>query len=143
MANTYYKTAQKTAKANNWTLADPAYGCKVRRVFDFSLLDTVDGMDDGSKKVIRDAALQAVSAGNRESFYGHAYDSFTVMSGSALYAFHGVYDAHGRRLYDVFHLARVRHFVDTRKSVYDDFGDRQTFEAAGNVTHIDIELEEA
>lgn len=140
MANTYFKTAAKTAKANNWMLADNLYGSKVKRVFDFSLLDAT-GMDDCNKKVIIDAALQTVSASNRESFYGHRFSAFTVSSGRALYHDQAVYDCHGKRLYDVFRLVAVQHFVDTRKSVYDDF-DRETYEAKRRVAWGDIELEE-
>lgn len=140
MASTYYKTAAKTAKENGWTLADSWAGSKVKRVFNFALLDSMDIPDD-DKQVIRDDAIKCISVVNRDCFYGHAYNGFRTIGGTAAYALQAVYAKDGRRLYNVLHLIGVAHTQSTRKSVYDDWTYSETKAVSDKRFYGDIEIE--
>lgn len=138
MANTYYKTAKKTAKENNWTMADGYAGSRTKRIFDFSLLDTMDVPAEDKECIIQNA-LRNVYAANRLSLYS-CPNTFDSCSGSAAYANQAVYDRTGKRLYNVLHLIGVTHTHGTRKTVYEEY-DCVTTETKDNSLYDDIELE--
>lgn len=139
MASTYHKTASNTAKANGWTLVDGYAGSKLKRIFDFSLLDALDVPEEDKEAVRRDA-LKNVYPGCRESFYMEQHDNFTACMGFGNYIPQAVYNKAGKRLYDILHLVSIKHVAQTRKSVYDDWTGTET-KAVGRTTYIDIDLE--
>lgn len=138
MANTYFKTAAKTAKENGWTLADSLCGDKIKRIFDFALLDTID-VPAEDKETIRRDALKNVYAANRISLYSYVH-TFVSCSGSAIYKNQAVYDRSGKRLYNVLHLVSVTHTHGVRKTVWDEYDNVMT-ETKDNSLYNDVDLE--
>ena len=124
-----FKTANKTAKENNLIFADEIYGSKLKRLFDFSLLDIMT-IPDNEKEVLKDYALQNITPSNKTSFYGKLFDNFKACDGIAYYYIHRVYSKDGRYLYDIFQLANVKHYSKSRKSVYDKKYDITTYECS-------------
>lgn len=113
------KTAKKTASENNLILADAITG-KIKRLFDFSLLNDII-ISDIEKEVIKEDAIKNITASNKVSFYGKLLDNFTACDGKANYYLHRVYNKDGKRLYDIYQLAKIEHCSKERKSVYDRY----------------------
>ena len=123
------KTAAKTAKENNLILAEEMYGGKLKRLFDFSLLDTME-IPDNEKEVLKEYALRYVRPSDNVSYYGKIFDRFSACDGIAGYYKHRVYSKDGRYLYDIFQLAKVKHDSKSCKSVYDEKYDVTTYEGS-------------
>lgn len=113
------RTASKTAKENALVLADVAIGSKVKRLFDFSLLDDMT-ISEEEKEVIKAYAIRGVTAVNKVSFYGKLFDDFYACDGIAKYFCHRVFSVEGKHLYNIFQLASVEHAHKERKSVYEN-----------------------
>lgn len=116
----YYKTAKKTARENNLVIADGLCGNTEKRIFDFSLLDSVD-ISEQEKKTIMSDAVQTVAAWQKTSLYGKIFDKFTACDGEANYYTTRVYNKTGRkRLYCIYTLVGLKHYHKERKSVYEN-----------------------
>lgn len=134
------KTAKKTALENNLILAD-AITNKVKRLFDFSLLNDII-ISDIEKEVIKEDAIKNITASNKISFYGKLLDNFTACDGKAKYYLHRIYSKDGKHLYDIYQLAKIEHYSKERRSVYDKNYDVTTYEVTdGYIMPVkDIEL---
>ena len=115
-----YKTAKKTATENGLFLVDGIIYTKVKRLFDFSLLDG-SAINENEIRVLKDNALKYVSASNKSAYYGSELDAFTACDGIADFYMHRIYSKDGKHLYDIFQLAKVNHRSMERKSIYDKF----------------------
>ena len=123
-----HKTTKKTAIENNLVLADALPNNKIKRLFDFSLLDDITTYD-WIKENIKDDAINNISPANKTSFVGTQYNQFSAYDGIIEYYVHRVYDKTGKRLYDIFQLAKVNIHEYERKSVYDVLRINGTIEA--------------
>lgn len=114
-----FKTAKKTAKENNLILSKDFFNNNV--LFDFSLLDTCYNIPDNDKKAIINSALKNVYASNKIDYYGNELDNFYNYDGMSLYNAHRVYNTHGQRLYVIMELKNLRHRMNERKSIYENY----------------------
>lgn len=116
-----FKTASKTAKANNLVIAEKKTAKDTYRLFDFSELDTLYGVSNEEKEVIKKSALDHVCGAFKEDYYGKEIDNFTACDGISKFHCHRVYSESGKLLYRIFQLVALNHSHMERKSVYDDF----------------------
>lgn len=123
------KTAAKTAKENHLTLAGEKYDCKLKILFDFSLLESMT-IPNTEKEVLKDYALRYIRPSDKISYYGKIFDDFTACDGIAYYYKHRVYSKDGRHLYYIFQLAKVKHDSKSCNSVYDKKYNVTTYEGS-------------
>lgn len=121
-------------------LVEEVIASKLKRLFDFSMLDSMSILDT-EKKILKEYALRYITASNKVSYYGKIFDNFTACDGIAGYYKHRVYSKNGRHLYDIFQLAKVRHYSKQCESVYDEY-DVTTYEGSCGYTEPinDIEI---
>lgn len=112
-----HKTVKKTATENNLILADALINNKVKRLFDFSLLNDIPTYD-WIKENIQEDAINNISPANKTSFIGTQYNHYLAYDGVAEYYVHRVYDKTGKRLYDIFQLAKVNIHEYKRQEIY-------------------------
>lgn len=134
-----FKTAKKTAKENGLVFADGTRLSKEKRVFDFSLLDTMK-IPDTEKIVIQECAIKMVSASSRTAYHQHQFNSFYWCGGYVDYAIHRIYSSDGRRLFCIFQIAKIHHYNAHRKNVWED-GVVSTYDLEDNFTGISTEVE--
>lgn len=116
-----FKTASKTAKANNLVIAEKKTAKDTYRLFDFSELDTLYGVSNEEKEIIKKSALDHVCSAFKEDYYGKEIDNFTYCDGISKFYCHRIYSESGKLLYRIFQLVALNHSHMERKSVYDDF----------------------
>lgn len=116
-----FKTASKTAKANNLVIAEKKTSKDTYRLFDFSELDTLYGVSNEEKEIIKKSALDHVCGAFKEGYYGKEIDNFTNCDGISKFYCHRVYSESGKLLYRIFQLVALNHSHMERKSIYDDF----------------------
>ena len=121
------KTAAKTAKENNLIIAEKRIGEKIKRLFDFSMLDSMT-IPNNEKEILKDDALRNLMSSDKVSYYGKLIDNFSACEGIACYYRHRVYSKDGKHLYNIFQLAKVKHYSKQRESVYDKYYDVTTYE---------------
>lgn len=112
-----FKTATKTAKANGLIIAEKKTSKDTYRLFDFSELDTLYGIPENEKEIIKKSALDHVCGASKEDYYGKEIDNFTACDGISKFHCHRVYSESGKLLYRIFQLVALNH----RKSIYDKF----------------------
>lgn len=116
----FFKTPAKTAKENNLILCDSIYKNGKKRLFDFSFLNG-SLLSDNEMDVLKNDAMNYISASNKTSYYGVLFDQFTACDGIAHYNVHRVYTDNGcRHLYDIYELAYIMHYRKERKSIYEN-----------------------
>jgi len=113
-----FKSAQKTAKENNLTITKDWNNSNI--LFDFTLLNDMK-ITDFEKNCIINDALKHVCASNKEQFYIHEIDNFTVCEGIAYYTCHKVYNVSGKHLYNIMQLNNIKHKHGERKTVYEQY----------------------
>lgn len=116
-----FKTASKTAKANNLVIAEKKSSKDTYRLFDFSELDTLCGVSNEEKEIIKKSALDHVCSAFKEDYYGKGIDNFTNCDGISKFYCHRVYSESGKLLYRIFQLVALNHNHIERKSIYDKF----------------------
>lgn len=114
-----FKTPSKTAKENNLILADGVFS-SIKRLFDFSLLDGME-ISDMEKEIVKNDALKHIGASSKNSMYGTDIDNFTGCSGITTYHLQRVFSRNGKNLYNIFTLAKIKHFHKERESIYDNY----------------------
>lgn len=113
-----FKTVKKTAKENG-LLISKDWNCNTI-LFDFALLDTLE-ISDREKQLVKSSALKNVCVSNKDDFYGADFDNFTRCNGITNYISNNVYNKHGKRLYTIMQLTRIKHNSFNRDCIYDSF----------------------
>lgn len=116
----FFKTPGKTARENKLTIADGIYYSEAKRLFDFSLLDKMEILEE-EKEVIKNDAINNIRSSNKISIYGNQPDLFSYCFGNAEYHVQHVYSLDGRLRYNVFTLSRIEHNHCERKDMRDEY----------------------
>lgn len=116
----FFKTAKKTISENNLHTEIQNYG-ENTIIFDFSLLDNIEVLEDVEKEAIKKNALRDVSIAFPESFTIYNKDNFTVLDCFCAYHIYKVYNKSGKRLYALAELSYIKYFHGERNSVYDKY----------------------
>lgn len=120
-----FKSASKTAKENNLILS----GNKDKKLFDFSLLDTLS-ISAEEKETIKRYALQYVTPAFKESMYGEEFNYLHNCNGISLYHIQKVFSGQtGKRIYSIFTLAKIKHYSCRRKNMYEQYYDTTEYKA--------------
>lgn len=116
----FFKTVKKTISENNLhtEIQSDRYNTII---FDFSLLDNIEVLEDVEKEEIKKNALKGVSIAFPESFTIYNKDNFTVLDCRCEYYMHRVYNKVGKRLYIIAELSYIEYFHGERESVYDKY----------------------
>lgn len=128
-----FKTAKKTAKENSLMFADN------QRIFDFSLLDTLE-VPAEEKQEMQATALKTVTANFNTAYCIKSFDNFHFIDGYIDYSIYRVYDSHGKRLYCIFEAENIHHTSGHRKSVWDDY-ERKSISNGGYAMSRDINFD--
>ena len=134
-----FKTWKKTARENNLMTEDHRSGT-YKRLFDFSLLDDVV-MPECEKEVIKDDAIQNVYAYSKAICYIKTFDNFSACTGNAEFHMQRVFSTDGKLLYVIFTLAKIEHFSQSRKSVYDQKYDTIKYNANDGYVESAVDIE--
>ena len=116
-----FKTASKTATANNLIISEKKTAKDTYRLFDFSELDTLYGVSTEEKEIIKKSALNHVCGAFKEDYYGKEIDSFIACEGISKFYCHRVYSESGKLLYRIFQLVVLNHSHMERKDIYSNY----------------------
>lgn len=113
-----YKTAKKTAEANKLELAGKG---RNKKLFDFSLLDTLDISED-EKNAIKAQSMEHCDAVAKSGYITYEADWWTICNVIADFNCHQVYDANTfKRLYIIMEAKRIKYNHAERQHTYDQY----------------------
>lgn len=116
-----FKTAKKTASENNLVIAERTTSKDAYRLFDFSELDTLYGIPENEKEIIKKSALKHVCSAFSNDYYGKEIDNFTACDGISKFYCYRIYNESGKLLYRIFQLVALNHKHMERNSIYNNY----------------------
>lgn len=138
-----FKTAKKTAKENGLTTAVSRYTATDNLYYDFSLLDTIQGLSADDREAIEADTMNhhAVSWYSQPMPTIILQDNFTHFIGQIQTAPHRIYKKDGRRIMVIIEITGVKIEKQRRTSVYNEFSTAEIYEAHNHNHEADFELD--
>lgn len=116
-----FKSAKKTATENNLVIAEKKTSKDTYRLFDFSELETLYGISNEEKEIVKNSATIHVCGAFKEDYYGKEIDNFFAVDGISKFYCHRVYNESGKLLYRIFQLVELNHKQLKRNSIYENY----------------------